>query len=290
MERISEIISRNRALLAERDREANKGSYGKVLVIAGSPGMAGAAYLASLGAFRTGIGMVKLYGPEENRCILQTLLPEAMYSTEDLKGSIGWADAVILGPGLSKSEAARKLIRSIYSEEIRAALAEKKLLVIDADALNLIAELGLSPGALSPAVVITPHIGEMSRLTGLSIAEIKKDPEAAAAQYRERHGCMVVLKDARTVVAGKEQTLRIGSGCGAMAKAGSGDVLCGFLAGISAVLKWDLSDSVPLAVWLHGCAGRIASERHGCHSILAGDIANAAGQAIANAAGQKIID
>ncbi len=289
MDKISEIINRNRGLLAERDREANKGSYGKVLLIAGSPGMAGAAYLASLAAFRTGIGMVKIYGPEANRCILQTLLPEAMYASDDLKGSIAWADSVILGPGLSKSKEASDLIDTLYRDELRAELSAKKLIVIDADALNLIAEKELSPGAFGTAVVITPHIGEMSRLTGLSIREIKNDPEQAAENYRDQHGVTVVLKDAHTVVAGKEGSMRIESGCGAMAKAGSGDVLCGFLAGITAVVKGRLDDAVPLAVWLHGCAGRIAAKRQGCHSILASDIANAAGEAIVNAATQKSI-
>ena len=320
---IDSLIARNRDLLLNRDHEANKGTYGKLLVIAGSRGMAGAACLASRAAFRAGIGMVKVFGPECNRLILQISLPEAMYTASDFEGAdipsayvgsgqsaehscidkealaagIDWADYIIAGPGLSRNPQAKELIRVLYSEECRKLLRDKKMLILDADALNLIAESGLEPGILCPNTVITPHVGEMSRLCSLTIGEIKQDPEKAAADYCSRHGVTVVLKDAVTVVAepGTEQegtgtdarggqgavrVLRIDSGCGAMAKAGSGDVLCGFLAGTAAVLKGNIRDAVPIGVWLHGRAGSIAAGEKGCHSILAGDIADAAGEAI----------
>ena len=308
MENIEQIIQRNRDLLLNRDPEANKGTYGKVLLIAGSRGMAGAACLASKAAFRTGIGMVKVFGPECNRAILQISLPEAMYAVSDLgeetvnekelADSIHWADYVIAGPGLSRSEEAKALIAELYSGTILPLLQEKKLLILDADALNLIADSGRDPGALCGNTVITPHVGEMSRLCGKGIREIKADPEAVAADYSRQYGVTVVLKDAATVVAqptvSRQQngvpetesagTMRIQSGCGAMAKAGSGDVLCGFLAGTAAALKGNIRDAVPVGVWLHGCAGCIAAEKKGCHSILAGDIADAAGEAIKHCA------
>ncbi|MBQ8932763.1 MAG: NAD(P)H-hydrate dehydratase, partial [Lachnospiraceae bacterium] len=207
-----------------------------------------------------------------------------------LAAGIDWADYIIAGPGLSRNPQAKELIRVLYSEECRKLLRDKKMLILDADALNLIAESGLEPGILCPNTVITPHVGEMSRLCSLTIGEIKQDPEKAAADYCSRHGVTVVLKDAVTVVAepgtdarggqGAVRVLRIDSGCGAMAKAGSGDVLCGFLAGTAAVLKGNIRDAVPIGVWLHGCAGSIAAGEKGCHSILAGDIADAAGEAI----------
>lgn len=308
MENIEQIIKRNRELLLNRDPEANKGTYGKLLLIAGSRGMAGAACLAAKAAFRAGIGMVKVFGPECNRAILQISLPEAMYAVSDpgagivneqeLADSIRWADYVIAGPGLSRSEEAKTLIAALYSETVLPLLQEKKLLILDADALNLIAESGRDPGALCGNTVITPHVGEMSRLCGKGIREIKADPEGTAADYSRQYGVTVVLKDAVTVVAlpptarkqngGPEtesaETIRIQSGCGAMAKAGSGDVLCGFLAGTAAVLKGNTGDAVPAGVWLHGCAGCIAAEKKGCHSILAGDIADAAGEAIKHCA------
>lgn len=291
MNDIVSLINEKREMLKLRESGANKGTYRKLLVIAGSSGMAGAAYLCSLAAFRTGIGMVKILGPECNRSILQTKLPEAMYSVcENVNGmpdkdvlteSIDWADYILIGPGLSKNNYAKGLIRHMYSASVKELLSKKELIIIDADALNIIAEEERDPGALSRYTVITPHVGEMSRLTGLSISEIKKNVEATAAEYSKKHGITVVLKDAVSIVAESSGDIYgITSGCSAMAKAGSGDVLCGFIAGTSAVLKGDLSASIPIAVFLHGKAGSIAAEENGCHSILASDIADAAGEAI----------
>lgn len=286
------LLKKNGDRLRYRDPEANKGTYGRLLAVAGSKGMAGAAYLNCIGAFRTGMGMVKLFGPEENRIILQTLLPEAMYSVserndgtidkEELVRSIAWADYISVGSGLSRSDHASAVMELLYEEDVRGQLWSKKLLILDADALNYIADSGLDPGGLCRNTVITPHVGEMSRLTGLSTEEIKRDPLACAMGFRKKHeNVLVVLKDHRTAVAG-EQCMMIESGCGAMAKAGSGDVLCGFIAGISGVLKGEIADAVPIAVWLHGRAGSIAAMERGCHSILAGDIADAAGKAISD--------
>lgn len=298
MKEIQDILSDNRKLLTERDPGANKGTYGKLLVIGGSRGMAGAAYLASLAAFRTGIGMVKVLGPECNRLVLQVSLPEAMYSSmeaadgsisEDvLAEGINWADYVIVGPGLSKSEEAKALIRLMCGGKIGRLLAQKHMLVIDADALNIIAGTmhgnadfdGTALFGLCRNTVITPHIGEMSRLTGLSIADIKAGQSETAAGFCRKYSVTVVLKDAGTAVASQSGDRLIASGCGAMAKAGSGDVLCGFIAGITAVLGGNVQEAVPIAVWLHGRAGCIAAERIGCHGILAEDIADAASEAM----------
>ena len=331
---IEQLLLRHRKALAVRDHEANKGTYGRLTLLAGSHGMAGAAFLSGLAAFRCGIGMVKYLGPECNRVILQTLLPEAMYDalpesaahdgcerlpafTESLAKKIGWGDYLIIGPGLSKEADARGLVRTLFDPSVKAALSGKKLIVLDADALNLMAEEGLDPGALAVTdtdiacssdsacssdntcstggkpspVVITPHVVEMSRLTGIPVNKIKEDPAAVAGDYARTHGIYVVLKDARTVVASpnvQRETLDravaapclIDSGCGAMAKAGSGDVLCGFIAGFTAMLHGDVDDALALAVFAHGAAGCVAAERMGCHSILARDIAEAAGEAL----------
>ena len=328
---IEQLLLRHRKALALRDHEANKGSYGRLTLLAGSHGMAGAAFLSGLAAFRCGIGMVKYLGPECNRVILQTLLPEAMYDalpaamgdklpgsescggcecvptfTESLAGKLSWGDYLIIGPGLSKEADARELVRALFDPVVKAALSGKKLIVLDADALNLMAEEGLDPGALAVAdtdgagstdgrrspVVITPHVVEMSRLTGIPVKKIKEDPAASAGDYAGTHGIYVVLKDARTVVASPNvpggetpdqaaaAPYLIDSGCGAMAKAGSGDVLCGFIAGFTAILHGEVDDALALAVFAHGAAGCVAAERMGCHSILARDIAGAAGEAL----------
>ena len=344
---INDIINRNKKELSDRDRNANKGTYRKLLVIGGSRGMAGAAYLCSLAAFRTGIGMVKVFGPECNRGILQTALPEAMYQSMEsaarlkrgeplepgeylcngrrprqeknflaqdidvdaLRMSILWADIVIIGPGLSVSAEARSLVQLIGSFGVAYLFKDKELFIIDADALNIISMFmdednerndnaeaeRKKPGSnnygsrlfnICPNTVITPHVGEMSRLSGLSISYIKEHQAEAAQEFSRKYGVTVVLKDAVTaVITPKEdEALMIDAGCGAMAKAGSGDVLCGFIAGITAVLKGRVSDSVALAVYLHGRAGCIAAEEKGCHSILAEDMANCAGKAMQTAA------
>ena len=294
MRNIDDIIQKNIDLLTTRDKDANKGSYGKLLVIGGSRGMSGATYLSSLAAFRTGIGMVKLFGTECNRIILQTALPEAMYqSMETAEGSmdkaaliscIDWADVLSIGSGLSTGSEAVRLIQMLVSPDVSEHLTTKELVIYDADALNIISDKHMEDiFRACPRTVITPHIGEMSRLSGVSISHIKEHRAELAVDYAAQHGISVVLKDAVTVVAApSRETLTIDSGCGAMAKAGSGDVLCGFIAGITAVLKGNTADSIPTAVYLHGRAGCIAAEKLGQHSILARDIANNAGAAISS--------
>ena len=183
---IEDILDKRRGELAKRDINANKGTYGRLLIIAGSKGMAGAAYLCGLGAFKTGIGMVRYLGPEENRVILQTLLPEAMYESiayaedkssshinslsnfSNIRDCLSWADALILGPGLSRSAEAGNLMRQIFTGENADIIKKLRLTVIDADALNIIAEEGLDLSMLAGGshsnVVITPHAAEMARL------------------------------------------------------------------------------------------------------------------------------
>lgn len=336
---IEDILDKREGELVKRDINANKGTYGRLLIIAGSKGMAGAAYLCGLGAFKTGIGMVKYLGPEANRVILQTLLPEAMYESivyaenkssghiSNIRDCLSWADALILGPGLSKSDEARNLMRQIFTGENADIIKKLRLTVIDADALNIIAEEGLDlsmlAGGSNSNVVVTPHVAEMARLinafsgeAAVNAGDIKNDPEGYAAEFSMRFNVTVVLKDAKTTVAAAtaataaaliaaeatavgampenrkagetglndetaltSEIIRISSGSPAMAKAGSGDVLCGFIAGVSAVLSWDIKDSVPLAVYMHGRAGSMAAQKKGVHSILARDIAEYANEA-----------
>lgn len=339
---IEDILDKCGDGLVKRDLNANKGTYGRLLIIAGSKGMAGAAYLCGLAAFKTGVGMVKYLGPEENRAILQTLLPEAMYESisyaeekfsgriSNISDCLSWADALILGPGLSKSDEARNLMRQIFTGKNADIIKRLRLAVIDADALNIIAEEGLDLSMLTERsrsnVVITPHAAEMARLVNafsgknaLKVKDIKNDPEGCAADFSMRFNVTVVLKDAKTTVvtaaaliaaeatagavmsgnietgetglsaeaALRSEIIRISSGSPAMAKAGSGDVLCGFIAGVSAVLSWELKDSVPLAVYMHGMAGNLAAQKKGVHSILAGDIAEYANEAFLSASAGK---
>ena len=286
--------------LFTRDFGAQKGDYGKLLCIGGSFGMAGAAFLSGLAAFRSGIGMVRYFGPECNRTILQTLLPEAMYtsgslssastcsgfrslesapedvlSEEALGTALSWADAVIAGPGLSTGGFAREIMHFL----LKADLSRKRIVLFDADALNIIADEGLGfpgpAGGEKTNIVITPHVGEMSRLTGKSIGEIKMHPEETALSYSRKEQVVTVLKDAVTVIASPEGEVFLNnSGHAAMAKAGSGDVLTGVIAGVTAVLKEDVLAGAVCADYIHGRAGELAAARFGDHGTLARDIAN----------------
>lgn len=326
-----------RGAFQRRERRANKGTYGKLLILAGSPGMAGAAYLCGLSAYRCGAGMVKYIGTEKNRCILQTLLPEAMYeaydpsgenSPEEIAGKVqagtDWADLILIGPGLSQSQEARLLLeetlRICSAQEAQGAFAEKKTLIIDADALNLIAADPKLQKLVPKGAVLTPHVGELARLCGCSPKEAKEALSHKALQLAKRLQVTVAAKDCVTVVAEPGGRLWMNrTGSAALAKAGSGDVLAGFIAGAMSVLWADTalrretegdgtgtgsdghaeggrgvcmgseshmgSDpeaalAVPAAVFLHGRSGALAAKRLGIHSTLARDIANGAGEAM----------
>ena len=271
--------------LPKRPSGSNKGTFGKVLIVAGSAGMAGAAYLSGLAAYRTGAGLVRLLTVEENRQILQTLLPEAIMTVYDpgaleegraeamtkLEEACNWASVVVLGPGLGRSSYVAALVEQVMANVCGP-------LIMDADALNAVADLPYLTRYYTDNVIITPHLGEMSRLTGLAIAELKRDLAGAALQYARTHGITCILKDAATVAAGPGGELYINSsGNSGMSTGGSGDVLTGVLAGLLAggMEIWDAS---ALGVYFHGTAGDRAKERLGERAMLARDIIEGLGE------------
>lgn len=264
-----------------RQADSNKGTYGRVLIAAGSPGMAGAAYLSALAAYRTGAGLVKILTPKENGPILQMLLPEAILTVYDreevlenpegfsllVERECGWADAVVLGPGIGKEPWAVKLVQQVL-------LSAFVPIVLDADGLNIVAENPSLLEYFTENVIVTPHVGEMARLTGLEIPEVKEKLLETAVSYSEKHGVITILKDAATVIAGKDEPVYINrSGCAAMAKAGSGDVLTGVVAGLIA-MGVEEREAANLGVYLHGLAGEEAEREFGSHSVLAENLAN----------------
>lgn len=262
----------------ERDPAGNKASFGKILFLAGSAGMCGAAYLCAAGALRTGAGMVMIRTPEENRIPLQTLLPEALLSlradSEERRRVYEWCDIASAGCGLGKSEDSVSELLSLlqYCRET------EKPLVLDADALNLLAEHPDWYSFLGPNTVLTPHPGEMSRISGFSIEEIKADPVRTASEFAKRTGAVIVQKDACTVTASPDGEIYINeSGNSGMGTAGSGDVLCGIISGVLAVsrhLRSGKSPAGPAAagVYLHGMAGDRAAAELGMSGMKAGDI------------------
>lgn len=259
--------------LPKRVSHSNKGSYGRLLLIAGSAGMAGAACLGGRAACCCGCGLVRVYTPEENRVIIQTALPEAILSTwsgrepdrESLSDAMKWADAIVCGPGLGTTPAAAALVREVLA-------GASVPVLMDADALNLIAE---DTGLLETChtdLVVTPHLGEMSRLTGESVSSLQRHLIASAEEFAERYRAVCVLKDEHTVTAVPHgQTWLNLSGNAGMATAGSGDVLSGV---IGALMAQGLSAgaAAPLGVYLHGLAGDVMAEETGMCGLMAGDL------------------
>lgn len=283
-----EDLDRSRYKLKHRGPNANKSSYGKLLIIAGSEGMAGAAFLCGAAAFRSGIGMVRYLGPSSNRSILQILLPEAMYDSyedcnigERLRAAYAWADHIVVGPGLSTNAESLELMEAL-AKLWQESEGDKKLLLIDADGLNILAKRPeLKNQLYGERTVITPHVGEMARLTGSSIDDIKADILKAASSHAVSEKVNVVLKDAATAIAFAKGGCRINvTGSAALAKAGSGDVLSGIIAGTCAVLKDDIESALPLAVYIHGLSGSAAAKLRSEHGTLAREVADVVPQVI----------
>lgn len=255
----------------KRKKNSHKGSYGKVLMIAGSKGMSGAAYLSAKAAYAVGAGLVQIYTHEENRVILQQLLPEAIITTydtfdsEQLEKLIQWADLIGIGCGLGKSDTAERVMQ--YT--LKRALVP---CVVDADGINILSKHMEWIEETNALIVLTPHMKEMSRMLQCSVKELIEQRMEKLHAFVERYKVVCVLKDARTLVAKEHQNTYLNlSGNAAMAKAGSGDVLAGVIVGILAQ-QCEPYTSVCLGVFLHGLAGDMARDKKGAYSVLASDL------------------
>ena len=255
----------------KRKKNSHKGSYGKVLMIAGSKGMSGAAYLSAKAAYAVGAGLVQIYTHEENRVILQQLLPEAIITTydtfdsEQLEKLIQWADLIGIGCGLGKSDTAERVMQ--YT--LKRALVP---CVVDADGINILSKHMEWIEETNALIVLTPHMKEMSRMLQCSVKELIEQRMEKLHAFVERYKVVCVLKDARTLVAKEHQNTYLNlSGNAAMAKAGSGDVLAGVIVGILAQ-QCEPYTSACLGVFLHGLAGDMARDKKGAYSVLASDL------------------
>lgn len=256
-----------------RNPYSNKGTYGKLLVIAGGLNMAGAAYFAAKAAYRMGVGLVKLYTVEENRQIIQTSLPEAILSTyqknnidiKELGENIAWSDAIVMGPGMGKNEDTKNILQVLLSKS-------RVPLLIDADGLNVFADDLHMLEDHGRQLVVTPHMGEMARLVKKEVWQIREDLIGHAQNFARDRDLICVVKDARTVVADSGDKVYINqSGNHGMATAGSGDVLAGVIGALLAQ-GMDIKEASNLGVYIHGLAGDRARVRLGSYSMLAGDI------------------
>jgi NAD(P)H-hydrate epimerase len=258
--------------LPARSDHTNKGSYGRLLIIAGSVNMAGAAVLAAKAAYRTGCGLVKVITPEENRTIVQTAVPEALFATyglefdeEQVIEELKWADAVVLGPGIGTDRQAQRIVDlTLHHCEVP--------LLVDADALNLIAQ---TPALLSEPhtdMIVTPHLGEMARLTGDTVALLQSRLIESARNFAQTYDVICVLKDFRTVTSEPYGLDYLNlSGNHGMATAGSGDVLSGVIGSLLAQ-GMRPEKAAPLGVYLHGLAGDAAVQTCTRRALMASDI------------------
>ena len=267
-----------RTLLPERRPDANKGTYGKVLMITGSKGMAGAAYLSAKAAYSVGAGLVQIYTDEANRIVLQQLLPEAIITTYTefdkvkLKELFDWADVVSIGSGLGMSEVSEKIVT--YAMQYA-----KSPCVIDGDGLNILSE-DLTLLEHKKNVILTPHMKEMSRLMQCTVEELKKSPVRSLQEFVEDYPVVCAMKDARTVVASDEEGIFVNTaGNAAMAKAGSGDVLAGIITGLL-TQGMGLRLACETGVFLHGLCGDKAKEHKGNYSVLASDLIDVLGEVL----------
>ena len=271
-----------RELLPARENGGNKGTFGKALMAAGSRNMAGAAVLAAKSCYRTGAGMVKVLTPECNRVILQTAVPDALLATElpDDPAGMEWPDVLAIGPGLGTDENAYRKLR-IFLEK------SSLPLVIDADGLNLISmhqelrEQVKAQGAAGRSIILTPHAGELARLCKTTIAQVKEAPVEMAVRLAQELNCVIVSKDARTLICSKEGPVCMNTtGNSGMAVAGSGDVLTGILAGLLAQ-GMTARKAAEVGVYLHGLAGDAAAVRLGAYGMTAVDLAEAVAEVTA---------
>lgn len=274
-----------------RGRRSNKGSFGRILFICGSRGMSGAAYLSTFAALRCGIGLAHVFTHEDNRVIIQSQLPEAIVTAygddrdaavSSLDSALAGTEAAVIGCGLGKSRVAAALLERALN------IAVDKPLVLDADALNIMADDPLLWESKrfvdgEGVTVITPHPAELSRLTGVSVDDIVADLPYHARKFAAQRGVTVVLKDAHTVIAAPDGTCFINPhGNSGLAKGGSGDVLAGIIGGMLANAVFgaesslsDVVSYVAAAVLLHSMAGELARKDLGEISMLPTDVISA---------------
>jgi NAD(P)H-hydrate epimerase len=278
-----------RHALKERTPWSHKGTYGHVAVIAGSVGKTGAAHMASLAALKIGAGLVTLVIPESLNNIMEVKSTEVMTypvtdkgkghftlsSYDQVKSFVEDKDVIIMGPGLSQNPETMELARKLYSET-------DKPFVIDADGINAFqGQIDIIKDAKRNAV-FTPHPGELARLSGLSTQEINEDRIGAGRRFVEETGANLVLKGARTVVFNQQGDFFINpTGNPALAKAGSGDILTGFIGGCASQGS-SLIEASLAGVYLHGYIADDWVETGTDMDLLAGDILIGLGKAIRN--------
>ena len=278
-----ELLTENRAkdTLPLRPLNANKGTFGKVLAVAGSANYTGAAYLACSGAMRAGAGLVTMAIPVNLQPVLACKLNEVTYlplpesdravvsgeASTIVLSSLNGYTALLIGCGLGQHD-----MTVNFTKEILFGNKPVMPLVIDADALNIVAKTADWNQKLIMDAILTPHPGEMSRLTSVPVEEIQSDRIGTAMRFAKKWGKTVVLKGAYTVIASADGRCRVSPFANpGLASAGTGDVLAGVIAGLAAQ-GLDNFDAACLGVWLHARAGEAVKSELGDTGMLASDL------------------
>jgi NAD(P)H-hydrate epimerase len=270
-------------LIGPRPRDSNKGMYGHVLVVGGSLGKSGAAAMAGFSALRTGAGLVTVAAPRSVLAIIASYHPELMTEPLDETEADSISDRALgafekiaekktvlaIGPGISRHPETAKFVRTIVNKS-------KTPIVLDADGLNAFEGQSKELKGSGRTLVLTPHPGEMSRLTGLSTSAIQRDRLNVARTFAKEHELILVLKGDRSVVANPDGDAWVNTtGNPGMATGGTGDILTGIVAGMLAQNPKHEFEAVLAAVYLHGLAGDVALEQAGEHSLVATDLVKA---------------
>ncbi len=274
-------------LLPPRSPDAQKGEFGRVLVLAGSKGMSGAAALCTMGALRVGAGLVTLGIPKHLHPAMVEKLTESMLlalpetkegslslrALPQVRSAIERMDAVAIGPGLSRHPQTTALLHQLLPTLTTP-------LVLDADGLNAVAEdLTVLKRRALPAI-LTPHAGEMGRLIRQSAEDVQSDRERTAKKFAKQYRVVLVLKGHQTLVADIDGSLYVNdTGNPGMASGGCGDVLTGMIAGLLGQ-RVPLFNAARLGVYLHGLAGDLAAREVGDVGLIASDLAARIPQAI----------
>jgi len=271
--------------LPDRPADAHKGTFGRVLIIAGSRGMSGAASLAGLGALRGGAGLVYVAVPKSIESIVASIEPSyllvpqweddigrmSVAALPDLSERSQSMDAVAIGPGWGQSDDLQQILRDLYAHV-------ECPLVVDADALNLLAR---EPGSIAKHAgprVLTPHPGEFARLTGTDIKTVQADRQTRAEAFAAEHQVVLVLKGRASVITDGTTTYLNPTGNSGMSTGGTGDVLTGI---VSALLAQGLAplDAARTGAYLHGLAGDLAAAHFSEPGLIASDLPRYLGRA-----------
>ena len=280
---MNETIARvpNPPKLPPRGADGHKGTYGRVLIVAGSRGMTGAAVLAGSAALRGGAGLVRVACPADaqgivamgNPCYTTAAIPQhadgtySAASADELVRLTEEADVVAIGPGLGNRADIGVLVRTLLLA------APTKPILLDADALNVLSPFAADFATRTAPLILTPHPGEFARLLGVPTAEVQANRERLAAEFAERFGVVLLLKGHRTIVTDGRQVYTNETGNPGLATGGSGDVLTGLTA---ALLGQGLTafDAAALGAWVHGRAGDLAAAELSQVAMIAADLLN----------------